>query len=508
MKKTFNAADYFIFNSPFISKERIAFYYEEQVITYQDLYNNVAKYISFLKNVNVKRQDKVGIILEDCPEFIYMFWALIRIEAIPILINSRFQKSVIEKTIESSGVKIVISSRDLNTGINENNEIIFVEDINLEVLIPYAEFHCEAETEEDDVAFGIYTSGSKGVPKCVLHDHKGMKLCAEYYYKDTLNIDEHDIVYSASKMMHTYGLGNSNFQVLGVGAASVISKSDNVFGIMDNIATYKPTVFYAIPSIYKGILSAVNIKEHNLSSVRLFFSAGEKLTEHLYNAWMELFQSPIYDGLGNTEYLTTFLTNKPGDCRIGSCGRKIKGFDAVIMNERGEVPVNEVGLLYVRSDICFKGYLNDTDSQKYWKENLYYNTENRCYKDEDGFIWYVGRNNELFKKNGRWINAHEVEDCIINFDRVEDALVIGIEDDSIMLVHCYISLTEQPDNYDDYIWRLKVYLKRNLEHYKCPSYFYIVKEFPLGYTNKKIRKEISGDKILYQSPIREKRKGD
>lgn len=189
-----------------------------------------------------------------------------------------------------------------------------------------------ARTSPDEPAFWLYTSGSTGKPKGVVHLHRSMAVCAQEYAKSTMGLHQDDIIYSVAKMPFAYGLGNTLYMPMAVGAASVLTDATNVFDIIADLNRYQPTILFAIPAIYSGIWSVQEMSPLDTSSLKLCISAAEQLPKSLWNKWYDTFGLEICEGIGTSEFLHIFLSNRLGECRPGSCGKPVSGYDVRIVD--------------------------------------------------------------------------------------------------------------------------------------------------------------------------------
>jgi|GEM_PF-3264179 len=485
-----NATKELLYSISKSDEKKVAIYSEQGNLTYLDYCSNVKKMEKLLTQIYQGKIMKVGILMDDCIELIFLFWACLKIGIIPILINNKFSTDTVCKcitTVELSNIIVKYSNNEkympLTSDFKEfahHNGLSFLESNTND---------CDSTAFiNKNVAFGIFTSGSADVPKCVLHSHESIIKCVDSYYKKMLRIKPDDIIYSASKMMHTYGLGNTVFQTVGIRASSIICTDDTIFSVIRNINKFCPTVFFAVPSVYQKIIDISKMQEVDLSSLRLCFSAGEHLSLQLYTAFYSRFGCKIFDGMGNTEYLTTFITNTETKHKVGSCGKCIPGFSAKIVNQNNdEVSNGKSGRLLIKGDIHFCGYYTE---EKIYTSDDYFDTLNLCYRDDDGFIWFEGRNDDLFKVNGKWVNPLEIESLLSNIEAIEDTLVVLDTDNGINDTILYIKLKyefESKINEKEFFHKIKIYIKKNLEHYKCPAKFEFVTKIPKGATGKKKR---------------------
>ncbi|PRX23126.1 benzoate-CoA ligase [Orenia metallireducens] len=487
----FNAADYLIYQSNIqqSKQDKTAFYYKDKAYTYKQLFNLVKQYGQMLSNRGIKKGQPIGIILNDCPELIYSFWGAMIRGIVPILINPKFSLKEIDYIIKNSNIKLLIThqnNKEELSKLKDSVDQIYIEYLEIKELEELNPRRLQSTTSKEDLAFGICTSGSSGLTKIVMHQHIGLKECTQYYAQGTLGLKEDDIIYSVSKMSHSYGLGNSTFNTFSVGASSIVSSAENLSEIINNINKYQPTVFLAVPAIYDALLRISEIKKVNFQSVRLFVSAGERLLDQLWQRWYKKFGMGIIDGLGTTETLTTFISNTPETKKIGSTGKVVQGFNVKIVDEfNQEVPCGEIGNLLVAGDTVTPGYLKDNQLCKDHFYKGYLKTGDRFREDQDGFLWYEGRSKDTFKVNGRWVNAQQVEQTLLSSPWVKEAFVIeGKSDYEVSCVVAYLVLDEEVEASKEITIKIKSFLKQRLEHFKAPKIFHYISQIPRGATNK------------------------
>ena len=488
-----NAADELLFSISEKDKSRYAMHTEEKKIRYEEYITEVEKYMKLLVSIYGTQRAMIGLVMDDCLEFIYIFWACIKLNLVPVLVNNKFTDTTIMKCFDSAMLgNIIIDVERSQKVFSKENSYLNAKCHNK---VLFFTKKSKIKRIENQVAFGIFTSGSTGIPKCVLHTHESMIRCVNLYYKETLKIKCSDIVYSASKMMHTYGLGNTVFQTVGIRASSVVCADGTVHSIISNIHKYRPTIFFATPSVYQEILIMAEEKEIDLSSINSCFSAGEYLSPSLYEDFLKKFGLKIFDGMGNTEYLTTFISNTREAHKKGSCGKCIAGFEAKVLDNNGKrAKKGMVGRLYIKGLTNFYGYYGE---QKVYTATEYFNTNNLCYMDDDDFIWFVGRENMLFKVRGRWVNPLEIENLLEEVEDIEESLVINDSRERGNEIILYIKLKKEKGVTDVNLkHRIKVMIKKRLEHYKCPSKIIVLKFIPKGATGKKIREKIVDQQLI------------
>jgi benzoate-CoA ligase family protein len=288
-------------------------------------------------------------------------------------------------------------------------------------------------TSRDDVAFWLYSSGSTGASKGCVHLHHDMVVCSELYAKGILQMTEQDRCYSIARLFFAYGLGNAGYFPLSCGATTILSPARPApAGIFADIERYKPTLFFSVPSNYAALLAHASESgvEFDLSSLRQAVSAGESLPASLFERFARRFGVEILDGLGSTETLQMVISNRAGEVRPGSSGKVIPGYEAKIVNHEGHpVAPGEIGSLLIKGDSTCTGYWNQREKTQDTFEGHWFRTGDKYYQDGDGYFWYVGRADDLFKVNGRWLSPAEVESALIAHPAIREAAVVAREDE-------------------------------------------------------------------------------
>lgn len=483
-----DAYNFFIKNNANIDDNKYAILYQDQKYTYADMKKNINDFELLFYKYGIKSGGRVGIILPDTPQLIFILFALWKIYAIPLLINYRFDQKKIMEILDGNEIQMLLIDERVQKTLNEvidkfpfetylvdNLNISYVNGVNLS----------KYTKEISEPYFVIYTSGTEGKPKGVVHLQKNLVKCFETFGRDVMNLCSDDIVYSVSKMTHTYGLGNSTYQVFAVGATVVLCSGETIWDIEENINIHKPTVFCAIPSIYKMLLEDRNVYfRENVD----FYCAGERLPFSIMTAWEKNFGCKIINGIGTTETLTTFISNKKADNKEGSLGKCVKGFEVKIIKETGEeCKVDEIGFIGVKSDIISPHY----EHKELTRVNGYFVTNDLAYKDINDYFWLIGRANQLFKINGKWVNGVEIEEVLNSLDFIKDAIVINSNKfNDLDEVVGYIQLEKEYELDIEMVRLIKKTVKKRLDHFKCPKVIVIVSSLPRNANNKKIIKDV------------------
>ncbi|HYL47244.1 MAG TPA: benzoate-CoA ligase family protein, partial [Candidatus Limnocylindrales bacterium] len=343
-------------------------------------------------------------------------------------------------------------------------------------------------TSANDPAFILYTSGSGGQPKGVVHAHKDMLVAMRCYAEGVLEIRPEDRLFSVSKLFFAYGLGNGMYFPLAAGAATILNpERTRVEKVAEILAHHRPTIFFAVPTFFAALLhESARGMALDFSSVRFAVSAGEPLPAEIFTQFRERFGAEILDGIGSTEMLHIFISNSPGRARPGTCGTPTPGYRARILDEnKNPVAAGEIGNLWVRGESAFAGYWNIPELSAHTKQNGWVNTGDKSSCDADGYFHFCGRSDDMLKVSGMWVSPSEVENALLADPRVAEAAVVGALD-SVGLtapVACIV-LRNRIEASSETSQKILDALRARLVHYKCPREIRFVAELPKTATGK------------------------
>jgi len=487
---------------------KVAIYYEDQKITYQEVFEKVNRTGNALKELGVGVENRVLVILPDSPEFAYSFFGAIKIGAVAVPINPWMFAKDYEYLINDSRAQAIIVHESTFPEIEKISDVTpFLKHIIVvgaprgkalayERMIARASGKLEAEkTTRDDVCFWGYTSGSTGNPKGAVHLQHDMITISDLFVKPVLGMNEKDLCFSASKMFFAYGLGNSLYFPFRFGASTVLwpEKADPE-KILQVIERYKPTFFFSVPTLFARFLRVE--KKYDLSSLRICLSSGEPLPPAIFHQWKERTGLELLDVVGSTEATHDFLANRPGRAKAGSSGEVTPAFEARVVDDEGrEVPVGEVGNLLLKGDATAPYYWNKHEQTKRMMLGEWLKTGDTYYCDADGYYWYCGRSDDMMKVGGLWVSPIEIENTLFEHPAVLESGVIGAADsDGLLKPKAYVVLKSEYKPTDQLRVDLQNLVKSKLAPYKYPRWVEFVDDLPKTVTGKIQRFRLRADK--------------
>lgn len=488
--------------------EKTAIYYGEQKISYDQLFKQVNKAGNGLKSLGIEIENRVMLLLPDCPQFFYTFLGAIKIGAVAAPVNTLLRANDYLYVLNDCRAKVLVVGEEY-AGLIEPivdkakylKQVVVVGkakpgQIAYDNLIATQPENLQpAETCADDVAFWVYSSGTTGSPKGVVHLQHDMIYAADTYTKEILALTPDDIMYSTSKLFFSYGLGNALYYPLRNGAATVLCpERPDPKVIMEVIEKYRPTLFFSVPTSYAALLQATDNYTKAFQGLRLCISSGEPLPEILYTRWKERFNTEIIDGMGCSEACNTFISNRPGAVVPGSAGKVLPGYEVRIVDENGNIlPTGEIGTMQVKGDSLAACYWNQHEKTKDSFLGHWFSTGDRFYLDEEENLWYVGRADDMIKVGGIWVSPIEVERTIMRHDSVLECGVIGKKDDNnLVKPKAFIVLKDGYQVSEQLAREIKDFVKKQIAHYKYPRWVQFVAELPKTATGKIQRYKLRG----------------
>jgi benzoate-CoA ligase family protein len=504
LPEKFNVATYFVDRNVLEGRgQKTAIECGDEKVSYRELLERTNRAGNALRGLGVRLEERVLLLLTDTPEFLYCFFGAIKIGAVAVPVNTSAKPREYEHMLNDCRARVVVVSESLlpqleaipRDRLRHLGEVVVAGEprpghLCLREMMDHASQELEAElTSKDDAAFWLYSSGSTGVSKGCVHLHHDMVVCSELYAKGILGMNERDRCYSVAKLFFAYGLGNAGYFPLSCGATTILSpRRPTPETIFADVERYRPTLFFSVPTNYAALLAHTRTdgQEFDFSSVRHAISAGEGLPAPLFERFKRRFGVEILDSLGSTETLQMVIANRPGEARPGSSGKIIPGYEAKIVDEHGNpVRVNEIGDLLVKGDSTCAGYWNQHEKSKDAFAGHWFRTGDKYYQDADGYFWYAGRSDDLFKVNGRWLSPVEVESALIAHPAVREAAVVAREDESgLTKPAAYVVVNEEYAPEERLAHDLQEWVAERAGGYKRPRWIEFLAEIPKTATGK------------------------
>jgi benzoate-CoA ligase len=488
---------------------KTAFIDDGAAYTYGDLAQRVDRAAGALLGLGLELENRVVLGLLDTIDFPAVFLGAIKAGIVPIPVNTLFQPPDYAFILADSRAKVAIVSAELVPHYEEAARLaswpgrIVVSDPRgtlpdarhptLAMLMQSATpLAGPAATCSDDVCFWLYSSGSTGKPKGTVHVQTSLIQTAELFAQNVLGMAEADVVYSAAKLFFAYGLGNALTFPMSVGATAVLHAGRATPETVSRLLReQRATIFCAVPTLFGALLVHPQLPARADVALRLCTSAGEPLPEEIGKTWTARFGHEIIDGIGSTEMLHIFVSNRPGAVRYGTTGLPVPGYRARIVGEDGrDVSPGELGELEVNGPTAAAYYWNNRAKSRRTFVGEWTRTGDKYRQDEDGYFVYCGRVDDMLKVGGIWVSPSEVEAALVAHEHVLEAAVIGVADDQeLVKPKAFVVLKPGIEPHAGLVDVLQAHVKSRLAPYKYPRWIEFVPELPKTATGK-IRRHV------------------
>ena len=492
--------------------EKIAYIDHRGSHSYAALAARVERFGHVLRALDVRREERVLMCLTDTIDWPTAFLGAIKAGVVAVPVNTLLTEDDYRFMLEDSRARVLVVSEELlpkfakaiETGKHLAHVIVSGDEAHghqrFDELLEAAKTDAfTAPTTRDDMAFWLYTSGSTGKPKGAVHTHADLKLTDDLYAAPILGITEKDVCYSVAKLFFAYGLGNALTFPMSVGATTVLLPHRPTPDLVaELLKKHEVTVFYAVPTFYAGFLASAAAPQRSELKIRCCVSAGEALPPDVGRRWSQRIGVDILDGIGSTEMLHIFLSNRPGDLRYGTTGKPVPGYAVKVVDEAGQpVRRGEVGDLLVSGPTSAAGYWNNRERSRSTFIGTWTRTGDKYREDEDGYYVYCGRSDDMMKVSGMWVSPAEVEAALIAHDCVLEAAVVGAPDaDGLIKPKAFVVAKSGVAADLEFAGALEAHARTLLAPFKCPRWIDFLDELPKTATGKiqrfKLRGEIAG----------------
>ena len=472
-------------------------------LSYGELEQRVRRFAAGLLAGGIRREERLLLVMLDTVDFPVAFLGALLAGVVPVPVNTLLTSDDYAYMIGHSGARAIVVSAPLlacvqealgktaarpelfvaggapaEQGLRDMAELLDAE--------PLAADAC-ADTSADDFAFWLYSSGSTGRPKGTVHSHGNLFWTAALYAKPILGIHTDDVVFSAAKLFFAYGLGNGLTFPLSVGATVVLTaERPTPQAVFRRLTEHKPTIFYGVPTLYVAMLASDALPEKEEVALRVCTSAGEALPREVGEKFRRHFGCDILDGLGSTEMLHIFISNRNGAVRYGTTGQPVPGYEIELRDENGRpVAPGEIGDLYIRGPSAALLYWTNREKSRATFLGDWLRSGDKYVADADGYYSYAGRSDDMLKVSGQYVSPIEVENVMIEHPAVLECAVVGKTDpEGLVKTVAYVVLARGATASDALSDELKAFVKGRLAPHKYPREILFVAELPKTATGK------------------------
>ncbi|GAC1655249.1 MAG: benzoate-CoA ligase family protein [Candidatus Dormibacteraceae bacterium] len=488
MPERYNASELLDRNLDAGRAEKVAITWTGGPVTYRDLYGLMCATGQRLSEMGVRREERVLIVMDDSPATVAAFLGAIRIGAVPVPVNPLLQHSedydhyVADSLARVAVVDAFTADRVAGALARAAPTLAVLRADEILTLAPAAT--APANTRRDDMGFWLYSSGSTGKPKAVVHLMHDIEVTCETYARHVLGIREDDVTFSTTKLFHAYGLGNALSFPYWAGASTVLlSGRPTPTVVLETIARERPTLFFSAPTLYNAILNHEGAAGADLSSIRHCIAAAEALPAEVWRRWHDVYGLTILDGVGSTEMLHIYCSNRLEELRPGSSGKPVPGYEIKIIDDDGAaVRPGEAGDMLVKGDSALALYWGQHERTKRTVLGDWFFSGDRYRQDDDGFYWYEGRSDDMIKVSGLWVSPIEVESALLEHPAVAESAVVGVEVGGFTRIRAFV--VARGEGSPELVIELQEHCKSRLQRFQFPHEVEFVADLPKTITGK------------------------
>ncbi|MEX2481568.1 MAG: benzoate-CoA ligase family protein [Gammaproteobacteria bacterium] len=472
--------------------EQLAYIDDHGSYTYRELDEAVRRAAAMLRGLGIQPEQRILLCMLDSFALPVMFLGAIRAGIVPVLANTLLTADDYAWMLSDSRARLAVVSAPLaaqfeHTATGTARVVVSAGRAGeLETLLEAADGDDGvAATSSDEPCFWLYSSGSTGRPKGTVHVHGSLIGTAELYASPILGLNADDVVFSAAKLFFAYGLGNALSFPLSVGATTVLmAERATPEAVFQRLEQHRVTIFYGVPTLYASLLASP--ARPAALPLRRCTSAGEALPADIGRRWRDHFGLDILDGIGSTEMLHIFLSNRPDDVRYGTTGRPVPGYAVRIVDDEGRpVAPGELGELQVAGPTAAAMYWNNRAKSRITFDGVWTRTGDKYRQDADGYYVYCGRSDDMLKVGGIYVSPAEVESALIGHDAVLEAAVVGHADaEGLVKPRAFVVLKPDWAPSDELAEDLRTHVKRQLAPFKYPRWVEFRDELPKTATGK------------------------
>jgi benzoate-CoA ligase len=501
----FNMADYFLYHNLEEGREnKVCLYFEEEKWTYAETAQLSNQVGNALRDLGLQMEERVLIVLPDCPEFVWTWFGAARIGAVITMVNPLLPVSDYQYYLEYTRARVAVIHESLRqTFADAARDARYLESVVVagatksEIAAPgnkkqhWVSFNdalqgkakecAPANTHRDDIAIWLFTSGSTGHPKGAVHLQHDLPYNTEVFARNTMGVNSDDLTVSVPKLFFGYATGTNLLFPFAVGGATALfSERSTPEKMFEVIKRYKPTILTTVPTMINSMLNVEGTAPQDLASLRFCYSAGEALPIELHERWNKRFGVAICDGIGSAEMFHIYITNQPSDIKPGSLGRIVEGYEAKIVDaDDNPVKTGDMGTLKIKGDSAALCYWNAHEKSKDTFAGDWCTSGDQFHVDEAGYYWYHGRTDDMLKVSGVFVAPGEIENCLLQHEAVSECAVVGHDPgDGLIKPRAYVVLRTGYPADEQLADSIKEFVKSRLALYKYPRWVDFIGSLP------------------------------
>ena len=470
--------------------ERPAVLWRDGMWTYEEVQRRANQVANALRACGLEMEQRVLIVLPDLPEFAPAFFGTLKAGGVVTMANPLLPAEDYDYLLEYTRAKVVIAHETAMDRVGP--ALARARHVKASIvagaggkaswtsLVDSASGDfTNADTHRDDVAVWLFTSGTTGKPKAAMHRHADFPYNTERYAKGVLGYRKDDVTLAVSKLFFGYATGTNLMFPFAVGARTALfDERSTPEAVLAAIRRHRPTILAAVPTTLNGMLTSPEAEGADLSCLRFAISAGEALPPELFRRFKDRFGVEILDGIGSAEMFHIYVTNRPGEARMGSLGKVVPGYSIEILGDDGKpVAPGDVGTMWVKGETAALGYWLDRAKSVETFAGDRCNTRDKFWV-EDGWLYYAGRGDDLLKLGGIFVSPLEVEDCLLQHAAVRECAIVGYEEDGLTKALAYVVAKDGTKPGDALAEQLREHARSKLARYKVPKRIVFVAELP------------------------------
>ena len=483
--------------------EKPAYIDDAGSLSYAALDDAARRFAARLDTLGVRREERILLCAHDSTDWPVCFLGCLYAGVVPVCVNTLLTASDYAYMLAHCRARLVVVSATLlplmqsaladsahrpdTVVVSRASGELPAGALPFQSMLEGAPSAACADTGRDDPAFWLYSSGSTGRPKGTVHTHGNLFATVATYGRHVLNLREDDVTFSAAKLFFAYGLGNGLSFPLSAGATVVLmAERPTPDAVFKRLIDHQPTVFFGVPTLYAGMLASPTMPARETLRLRQCVSAGEALPKEIGEKFHAHFGAPVLDGIGSTEMLHIFLSNRRDGLRYGSSGTPVPGYELQLLDDNGQpVDDEEVGDLYVKGESAALMYWGNREKSRATFLGPWTKTGDKYVRDPGGWYTYAGRSDDMLKVSGQYVSPFEVESCLMLHESVLEAAMIGItDDDGLTKTKAYVVLKEGIEASDALAVQIKQFVKERLAPHKYPRRVDFIFELPKTPTGK------------------------